>query len=164
MSDLTKRQRSVLEFIDQYAREHGYPPSVRDICRGLGLSSSATVHSHLRTLERKGYLTREPSRPRAIEVHYDSESGAVRLLSRIDEFSRYLATEDDEFPWQLLYLVLTIAGLAFYLAVWIGFLGFVSQTLAAVAIIAVFGVAAAVHYVMERQSEWRLPLTYRRGE
>lgn len=76
MSDLTKRQRSVLEFIDEYAREHGYPPSVRDICRGLGLSSSATVHNHLRTLERKGYLTRDPSRPRAIEVHFDSASGA----------------------------------------------------------------------------------------
>lgn len=76
MSDLTKRQRSVLEFIDEYAREHGYPPSVRDICAGLGLSSSATVHNHLRTLERKGYLTRDPSRPRAIEVHFDSASGA----------------------------------------------------------------------------------------
>ncbi len=76
MSDLTKRQRSVLEFIDEYAREHGYPPSVRDICAGLGLSSSATVHNHLRTLERKGYLKRDPSRPRAIEVHFDSASGA----------------------------------------------------------------------------------------
>jgi len=74
--DLTPRQRQVLEFIDREVRHRGYPPSVREIGEAVGLSSSSTVHAHLAALQDKGYLTRDPTKPRALEVRYDLESGA----------------------------------------------------------------------------------------
>jgi repressor LexA len=73
---LTDRQRQVLEFIDTEQRERGYPPSVREIGEAVGLSSSSTVHAHLAALQDKGYLTRDPTKPRAIEIHYEANSGA----------------------------------------------------------------------------------------
>ena len=76
MTDLTPRQRQVLEFIDAEVRHRGYPPSVREIGEAVGLSSSSTVHAHLAALQDKGYLTRDPTKPRALEVHLDVESGA----------------------------------------------------------------------------------------
>ena len=76
MTDLTPRQRQVLEFIDAEVRRRGYPPSVREIGEAVGLSSSSTVHAHLAALQDKGYLTRDPTKPRAIEVRLDVESGA----------------------------------------------------------------------------------------
>ncbi len=66
--DLTKRQQEVLDFICKEVATKGYPPSVREIGEGLGLSSSSTVHSHLATLESKGLIRRDPSRSRALEV------------------------------------------------------------------------------------------------
>ena len=77
MTDLTPRQRQVLEFVDAEVRHRGYPPSVREIGEAVGLSSSSTVHAHLAALQDKGYLTRDPTKPRAIEVRYDAESGAA---------------------------------------------------------------------------------------
>lgn len=74
---LTPRQRQVLDFIELQNRERGYPPSVREIGDAVGLTSPSTVHSHLLTLERAGYLRRDPSKPRAIEVRWDPNSGAV---------------------------------------------------------------------------------------
>jgi len=65
---LTKRQLQILEFIKQEVRIKGYPPAVREIGLAVGLSSSATVHSHLARLEEKGYIRRDPTKPRAIEV------------------------------------------------------------------------------------------------
>jgi repressor LexA len=76
MTDLTPRQRQVLEFVDSEVRHRGYPPSVREIGEAVGLSSSSTVHAHLAALQDKGYLTRDPTKPRAIEVRFDVESGA----------------------------------------------------------------------------------------
>jgi repressor LexA len=76
MTDLTPRQRQVLEFVDAEVRHRGYPPSVREIGEAVGLSSSSTVHAHLAALQDKGYLTRDPTKPRAIELRYDAESGA----------------------------------------------------------------------------------------
>lgn len=76
MAELTTRQRQILEFIDRAVREHGYPPSVREIAQGVGLRSTATVHTHLATLQDKGFLRRDPTKPRAIEVHFESSSGA----------------------------------------------------------------------------------------
>ncbi len=73
---LTARQRQILELIDQHSRTHGYPPSVREIGEAVGLTSPSTVHSHLGTLQDKGYLKRDPSKPRAIEVRFDPVSGA----------------------------------------------------------------------------------------
>jgi repressor LexA len=77
MTDLTDRQRQVLEFIDAELRRRGYPPSVREIGEAVGLSSSSTVHAHLAALQDKGYLTRDPTKPRALEVHFESGSGAA---------------------------------------------------------------------------------------
>ncbi len=74
---LTDRQREVLEIIDQSMRERGYPPSVREIGEAVGLTSPSTVHSHLNTLQRLGFLRRDPTKPRAIEVRWDPNSGAV---------------------------------------------------------------------------------------
>ena len=74
---ISVRQRSILEFIDAQMRERGFPPSVREIGDAVGLTSPSTVHSHLNTLQRLGYLQRDPSKPRAIEVRYDTNSGAM---------------------------------------------------------------------------------------
>lgn len=65
---LTNRQRQVLEFIRKEIDDKGYPPSVREIGEAIGLSSSSTVHGHLARLEEKGFLRRDPTKPRAIEV------------------------------------------------------------------------------------------------
>jgi repressor LexA len=77
MTDLTARQRQVLEFIDAEVRRRGYPPSVREIGEAVGLSSSSTVHAHLAALQDKGFLVRDPTKPRAIEVRYEPASGAA---------------------------------------------------------------------------------------
>lgn len=68
---LTRRQKEILTFIQRYSDAHGYPPSVREIGQALGLTSSSTVHSHLTALEKKGYLRRDPSKPRALEILKD---------------------------------------------------------------------------------------------
>ena len=77
MSELTPRQRDVLEFVESQVAHRGYPPTVREIGEALGLSSSSTVHAHLAALQDKGYLTRDPTKPRALEIHYDAESGGA---------------------------------------------------------------------------------------
>ena len=74
---LTDRQREILDFIDAQMRERGYPPSVREIGEAVGLTSPSTVHSHLATLQRYGFLRRDPTKPRALEVRYDPTSGAA---------------------------------------------------------------------------------------
>jgi repressor LexA len=65
---LTKRQQEILDYIKRYVGEHGYPPTVRDIGKAIGLTSSSTVHAHLANLEKLGLLRRDPTKPRAIEV------------------------------------------------------------------------------------------------
>ncbi len=66
--DLTRRQQEILDFIKRYSGRHGYPPTVRDIGKAVGLASSSTVHQHLANLERLGLLRRDPSKPRALEL------------------------------------------------------------------------------------------------
>ncbi len=66
--DLTKRQQEIFEFIKRYSAQYGYPPTVRDIGKAVGLASSSTVHAHLANLEKLGLLRRDPSKPRAIEL------------------------------------------------------------------------------------------------
>ena len=68
MEDLTDRQKSIFRYIKKEIAAKGYPPSVREIGEAVGLKSPASVHSHLKTLENKGYLRRDPEKPRAIEV------------------------------------------------------------------------------------------------
>lgn len=65
---LTKRQSEIFEYISQYSADNGYPPTVRDIGKAVGLASSSTVHAHLANLEKLGLLRRDPSKPRAIEL------------------------------------------------------------------------------------------------
>ena len=77
MSDITSRQQRILDFIERTVRERGYPPTVREIGEAIGLTSPSTVHSHLNTLQRLGFLRRDPTKPRAIEVRWDPNSGAV---------------------------------------------------------------------------------------
>ncbi len=74
---LTERQSDVLTFIERTVGERGYPPSVREIGAAVGLTSPSTVHSHLETLQRLGYLRKDASKPRAIEVRWDANSGAI---------------------------------------------------------------------------------------
>ncbi len=74
---LTPRQREILDMIEQHSRQHGYPPSVREIGQAVGLTSPSTVHTHLGTLQRLGFLHRDPTKPRAIEIRFDPTSGAA---------------------------------------------------------------------------------------
>jgi repressor LexA len=66
--DLTKRQQEIFDYIKRYSAKYGYPPTVRDIGKAVGLASSSTVHAHLANLEKLGLLRRDPSKPRAIEL------------------------------------------------------------------------------------------------
>ena len=75
-TELTAKRKEILDFIAEQQSRRGFPPSVREIGEAVGLTSSSTVHAHLATLQRLGYLQRDPTKPRAIEVRYDPESGA----------------------------------------------------------------------------------------
>src|SRR6188472_3724978 len=79
--DLTKRQKEIFDFIGKYAAKTGYPPTVREIGKAVGLASSSTVHAHLANLERIGLLRRDPSKPRAIEL-LDRAAAGVKSLVR----------------------------------------------------------------------------------
>jgi len=101
--DLTDRQRQILDLITATVGDRGYPPSVREIGEAVGLSSPSTVHSHLSALERAGYLRRDPSKPRAIEVLDDgtpetalhrAPTRDVPLVGRIAAGSPILAEQD----------------------------------------------------------------------
>jgi repressor LexA len=103
---LTKRQREILSYLLDSMSRKGYPPSVREIGAALGLTSSSTVHSHLAALEKKGYIRRDPSKPRAIEVLKDGASQPpkrvinVPVVGRIAAGAPLLAEEniEDVFP------------------------------------------------------------------
>jgi repressor LexA len=79
--DLTKRQQEIFEFIKRYSAKYGYPPTVRDIGKAVGLASSSTVHAHLSNLEKIGLLRRDPSKPRALEL-LDRAAQGVRDMVR----------------------------------------------------------------------------------
>ena len=76
--DLTKRQKEIFDFIGKYAAKTGYPPTVREIGKAVGLHSSSTVHAHLANLEKIGLLRRDPSKPRAIELLLDKAKRTIR--------------------------------------------------------------------------------------
>jgi repressor LexA len=103
---LTKRQREILNYVLNNMQQRGYPPSVREIGAALGLTSSSTVHSHLTALEKKGFIHRDPSKPRAIEILKDGASQPpkrvvnVPVLGRIAAGHPLLAEEniEDVFP------------------------------------------------------------------
>ncbi|BAD40721.1 transcriptional repressor LexA [Symbiobacterium thermophilum] len=102
---LTERQRQILQFIKDEIRTKGYPPSVREIGEAIGLSSSSTVHGHMTRLEEKGYIRRDPTKPRAIEVLDGSHTQlkrtiAVPVVGRVTAGQPILAQEsiEDHFP------------------------------------------------------------------
>lgn len=106
MTDLTKRQRDILTFIQEEIRQKGYPPSVREIGDAVGLSSSSTVHNHLQRLEAFGYIRRDPTKPRAIEVligdPYQPRKRMINvpIVGRVTAGAPILAVEniEDTFP------------------------------------------------------------------
>ena len=81
--DLTKRQQEIFDFIRKYSAKYGYPPTVRDIGKAVGLASSSTVHAHLANLEKLGLLRRDPSKPRAIELLERGVGNAVESVKGI---------------------------------------------------------------------------------
>ena len=106
---LTIRQQRILEFIREAVETRGYPPSVREIGEAVGLRSTSSVHSQLATLERGGFLRRDPARPRAIEVRFDPDTElsmpvqptkSVPLVGEIAAGAPILAEErvDDVYP------------------------------------------------------------------
>ena len=101
MSKISERQQRILEFIKTEVSRKGYPPSVREIGGAVGLKSSSTVHGHLLKLEELGYIRRDLSKPRAIEVLDDVSSPRVRaidvpVLGRVTAGSPILAVENIE--------------------------------------------------------------------
>lgn len=114
MDSLSSRQKEILDFIMQQLQKKGYPPSVREIARAVDLKSPSTVHSHLQSLEEKGYIRRDPSKPRAIEILFTSggapvvqkEIVNVPVLGRVTAGEPILAVEniEDSFPLPLDYL------------------------------------------------------------
>lgn len=105
MEKLTWREAQILEYIKEQVRTRGYPPSVREIGKVVGLKSSSTVHSHLNRLEAKGYIRRDPTKPRAIEVLdkrdlYIKPTINVPVIGRVTAGQPILAQEniEDYFP------------------------------------------------------------------
>ena len=99
--NLTKRQQEIFEFIKTYSGKHGYPPTVRDIGKAIGLTSSSTVHTHLANLEKIGLVRRDPSKPRALEVLMDQAKKAVGpsglpVVGRVAAGAPVLAEENIE--------------------------------------------------------------------
>ena len=105
---LTDKQQQILEFIKHRILEKGYPPAVREICQAVQLRSTSSVHSHLETLERKGYIRRDPTKPRAIEIIDDDFNLArkeivhIPIVGTITAGEPILAVEniEDYFPMQ----------------------------------------------------------------
>ncbi|MEW6275791.1 MAG: transcriptional repressor LexA [Bacillota bacterium] len=98
MSELTEREQQILEYIQKAIAEKGYPPSVREIGKAVGLSSTSTVHAYLNRLEKKGCLRRDSSMPRAIAINKQKPDVvvAVPLLGRIAAGTPILAVENHE--------------------------------------------------------------------
>lgn len=95
----TPRQQAILDVIKDFTREHGYPPSVREIGERVGLSSSSTVQCHLRTLEKKGLIKRDPTKPRALTSESDSIARdviTVPLVGRVAAGVPITASENIE--------------------------------------------------------------------
>jgi repressor LexA len=93
---LTPRQEQVLEFIRESVRANGYPPTVREICAALDLSSPSTVHAHLANLERHGFVKRDPAKPRALDVVGESRPRPLPLVGRVAAGAPILAEDSVE--------------------------------------------------------------------
>ncbi|AJG99531.1 transcriptional repressor LexA [Clostridium beijerinckii] len=100
MSDEKDKQSEIYEFLKSYTESKGYPPSVREICEAVSLRSTSTVHGHLKRLEKKGMIKRDPSKPRALEIAELSmpkkEMINIPIIGKITAGSPILATENIE--------------------------------------------------------------------
>ena len=106
MKKLADPQQVILDYMISFTEEHAYPPSVREICAAVGLKSTATVHTHLRNLEKRGLITRDPSKQRAVFINTDllpereEKQFAIPLVGRVAAGLPMLAAEniEDAFP------------------------------------------------------------------
>lgn len=106
MKKLADPQQVILDYMISFTEEHAYPPSVREICAAVGLKSTATVHTHLRNLEKRGLITRDSSKQRAVFINTDqlpvraTKQYAVPLIGRVAAGIPMLASEniEDAFP------------------------------------------------------------------
>lgn len=106
--DLTQKQIEILLYIKSEIQRQGYPPSVRDICKGVGLKSTSTVHGYLEKIEAKGYIRKDPTKPRAIEILERSEDSIfvskktldVPIIGKVTAGAPILAVEniEDTYP------------------------------------------------------------------
>ncbi len=110
MLDIKDKQLEVYNFLKTYTENRGFPPSVREICEAVGLSSTSTVHGHLKRLEKKGFIKRDPSKPRALEIielnNNKKEMINVPIVGKVTAGLPILATEniEDTFPLPLEYI------------------------------------------------------------
>ena len=103
---ISKKQQEILEYIKMQILQRGFPPAVREICEAVGIKSTSSVHSHLETLEKNGYIRRDPTKPRAIEILDDSfqmlrrETANVPIVGRVAAGEPLLAEQniEDYFP------------------------------------------------------------------
>ena len=110
--NISTKQREILEYIKAQILEKGYPPAVREICEAVNLKSTSSVHSHLETLEKNGFIRRDPTKPRAIEILDDDfnltrrEFSNVPIIGKVAAGSPILAQENitDYFPIPVDYL------------------------------------------------------------
>ena len=99
---ITEKQREILEYLKNQIINKGYPPAVREICEAVHLKSTSSVHSHLETLEKNGYIRRDPTKPRAIEIMDDSfnmirkEIVNIPIIGRVAAGTPILAVENIE--------------------------------------------------------------------
>ncbi len=109
MSELKDKQQEIYEYLKIYTENKGYPPSVREICEAVGLKSTSSVHGHLKKLESKGLIKRDPTKPRALEIIDNSvkrEMVNIPIVGKVTAGVPILATEniDDTFPLPLDYI------------------------------------------------------------
>lgn len=110
MIDIKDKQLEIYNFLKTYTENKGYPPSVREICEAVGLSSTSTVHGHLKRLEKKGLIKRDPAKPRALEIAELNQSKKeminIPIIGKVTAGLPILATEniEDTFPVPLEYV------------------------------------------------------------
>lgn len=108
--DVKDKQLEIYNFLKTYTENKGYPPSVREICKAVGLSSTSTVHGHLKRLEKKGLIKRDPAKPRALEIaelnQTKKEMINIPIVGKVTAGLPILATEniEDTFPVPLEYV------------------------------------------------------------
>lgn len=90
---ITEKQKEILEYIKQQILKRGYPPAVREICEAVHLKSTSSVHSHLETLEKNGYIRRDPTKPRAIEILDDDFNLTRREMVQVPVIGQVAAGE-----------------------------------------------------------------------